>query len=53
MKMDDDRLQDWIGRTRTVDDVVDPRQAHLMGLTLDREDDLSPGAPVPPLWHWI
>jgi len=46
-------LQQWIGRSETMTDTLDPRRARLLELTLDREASLAAGDPLPPLWHWI
>ncbi|TMM50755.1 FAS1-like dehydratase domain-containing protein [Sulfitobacter sabulilitoris] len=50
---DMDRLRDWIGRSETVTDTLDPRQARLMQVTLDREARFRPGDALPPFWHYI
>lgn len=46
-------LQAWIGRCR--DEVamaaVEPLRA--LNALLDTDHDLSPGAPLPPAWHWM
>lgn len=46
-------LADWIGRSETATDRLDPRQARLMQVTLDREADLAEGDPLPPMWHYL
>ncbi|HMN22102.1 MAG TPA: MaoC family dehydratase N-terminal domain-containing protein [Ottowia sp.] len=48
------RLQQWVGRTETLDDLVCAAPLRGLAATLDR-DDAPPiaGAPVPPLWHWL
>lgn len=51
--MDAETLETWIGKTRTVDDVIDIRQARLLGATLDCENKVQDGGTLPPLWHWI
>jgi len=51
--MSDQSLQAWVGRSRTVDDVLDVRQANLMCATMDMQAILTEGQPLPPLWHWI
>lgn len=44
---------EWIGRSETAIDRLDPRQARLMQVTLDREADLVDGDPLPPMWHYL
>jgi len=46
-------LRAAIGRTETVEDTIAPFQAAALGATLDREDGLRAGDPLPPLWHWV
>ena len=47
-------LQQWVGRSETRTDTLDPRPPTLLSATLDR-DDPPPrlGDPLPPLWHWL
>lgn len=48
------RWADWIGRTRESEDLIGPERARAMQATLDLEEaPLSPGDPLPPLWHWL
>lgn len=51
--MNEETLQTWVGKHRSVDDVIDARQANLMCATMDRQAEMAPGVPLPPLWHWI
>lgn len=51
--MNEETLQTWVGKHRTVDDVIDARQANLMCATMDRQAEMAPGMSLPPLWHWI
>ena len=48
-------LQDWIGRSETVDDTVTPTPCAALAATLDQPDTQRPaaGTPLPPLWHWL
>ncbi len=49
-----ENLRDWIGRTETRDDHVAPAPVAAMAATLDLDTiELRPGAPLPPLWHWL
>jgi 3-methylfumaryl-CoA hydratase len=47
-------LQEWTGRTDTRTDKVTAVPFAAMSATLDLESGLpAPGAPLPPLWHWL
>jgi 3-methylfumaryl-CoA hydratase len=47
-------LQSWVGKTETVADVITAAPVRALSATLDRDDALpSPGAALPPLWHWL
>ena len=52
--LEEDVLQQWIGRTRQVDDLIRPEPARGLHATLD-----CPGSPpargdtMPPAWHWL
>jgi 3-methylfumaryl-CoA hydratase len=54
MSAERDSVQDWVGRSETQTDVIDPRPVALLSATLDR-DDPPPreGGLLPPLWHWL
>ena len=43
-------LQQWVGKTETKQDVIQPGMADALAATLDRA---APGVGLPPLWHWI
>ena len=46
----------WLGRVETATDVVTARDAHRMMVTLAPDHgpvETDPGAPLPPLWHWM
>lgn len=49
-----DELGGWVGKARTVEDLIAPWPARALLATLD-ESDSSPvmGDPLPPLWHWL
>lgn len=48
------RLQQWVGRTETLHDVIVAAPLHGLSATLDREDELATeGSPVPALGHWL
>ena len=54
MKINEPRLQDWVGRTETAQDRIALDRCHAMQATLDRPDPpLRHGDPLPPLWHWL
>ena len=47
-------LQQWIGRSETVTDVVTATPYAALSATLDRPADRpSAGTALPPLWHWL
>jgi 3-methylfumaryl-CoA hydratase len=47
-------LQDWIGRTETVEDLVTAAPCAALAATLDRDPARpAPGTPLPALWHWL
>ena len=48
-------LQDWIGRSETVDDTATATPYAALSATLDQPDTSrpAPGTPLPPLWHWL
>jgi len=49
-----DSLQQWVGRTETQSDTIEPRPVTLLSATLDRDDPPpNPGDTLPPLWHWL
>jgi 3-methylfumaryl-CoA hydratase len=54
MNVDGLNLQDWVGRTETVDDVVTATPCAGLAATLDHEP-MRPasGTALPPLWHWL
>ncbi len=47
-------LEDWIGRTETMSDVVTAAPCAALAATLDHPGERpAVGAPLPPLWHWL
>ena len=47
-------LQKWQGRTETLQDDITAAPLRALAATLDRDDPPPvPGAPLPPLWHWL
>ncbi len=46
------RLQDWIGRTRDLEDTLTRVPAQAMSATLDLPPPADRAA-LPPLWHWL
>ncbi|NMM07621.1 MaoC family dehydratase N-terminal domain-containing protein [Polaromonas sp.] len=51
-------LQDWIGRSETVDDIATATPYAALAATLDwpktpGKDRPPPGTPLPRLWHWL
>ena len=54
MNTDTVRLQDWIGRTETVDDTITATPCAALAATLDHAPERpAPGLALPPLWHWL
>ncbi|MBO9644355.1 MAG: MaoC family dehydratase N-terminal domain-containing protein, partial [Pseudacidovorax sp.] len=52
--LDIDHLRQWIGRTEQLHDQVTAAPLRALTATLDRDDaPQAPGAPIPPLWHWL
>ncbi len=48
------QLTEWIGRSETLHDLVTPAPVRALTATLDRDPiEVSPGLPLPPLWHWL
>ncbi|MGI1663651.1 FAS1-like dehydratase domain-containing protein [Palleronia sp. KMU-117] len=49
--------QVWVGRVETREGALTPEFAGMLGATLSHPlaaaRDLTPGAPMPPLWHWV
>ncbi len=44
----------WIGRSETVHDTITPTPVLALNVTLDHPAvPVPPGAPLPPLWHWL
>jgi 3-methylfumaryl-CoA hydratase len=47
-------LQQWVGKTETVEDQIAPVPMMALAATLDLEAHMpQPGDPLPPLWHWL
>ena len=48
-------LQDWIGRSETVNDTATATPYAALSATLDQPDTTrpAPGTPLPCLWHWL
>jgi len=48
-------LQDWTGRSETVQDIATATPYAALSATLDRPDTTrpAPGTPLPCLWHWL
>ena len=48
-------LQDWIGRSETVEDTATATPYAALSATLDQPDTTrpAPGTALPPLWHWL
>ncbi|CAN7445109.1 FAS1-like dehydratase domain-containing protein [Polaromonas sp. LjRoot131] len=48
-------LQDWTGRSETLEDIATATPYAALSATLDRPDTTrpAPGTPLPYLWHWL
>ncbi|MGF6274692.1 3-methylfumaryl-CoA hydratase [Massilia sp. UYP11] len=46
-------LQQWVGKTEVLHDVVRPDAVAALAATLDYPDAPAQGEALPPLWHWI
>jgi 3-methylfumaryl-CoA hydratase len=47
-------LQDWVGRTETVQDIITATPCAALAATLDHGSERpAAGTPLPPLWHWL
>jgi len=47
-------LSQWVGRSRTVEDLATPFPVRALAATLDEDDpDPQAGDPLPALWHWL
>lgn len=44
---------DWIGRSQSVTDVLDPARSNALDVALGGEGMLKAGDPLPPLDHWL
>ena len=49
--MSEVRLEDWIGKSQTTEDAIDPGHVSRIAATLG-EPAPKQGQPLPPLWHW-
>ena len=43
----------WIGRTERRAEIIDAWRVAALAATLDLEQGLQAGAPLPPCWHWL
>lgn len=48
-------LQDWVGRSETLEDIATATPYAALAATLDHPNSLRPaaGTPLPSLWHWL
>jgi 3-methylfumaryl-CoA hydratase len=51
--LDLDLLKQWVGRSETREDLIHVAAVNAMAATLDKEQNLTAGAPLPLLWHWL
>jgi 3-methylfumaryl-CoA hydratase len=50
---DIEHLGQWIGRSETRTDLIDPGKASALSATLDLPSSPVEGDALPPLWHWV
>ena len=53
MEIDISLLETWVGRSREETAIIEPSAAGARAATLDHAVAPKPGAPLPPLWHWL
>jgi 3-methylfumaryl-CoA hydratase len=54
LEIDIANLRKWIGKTESATDQITPTPVVALAATLDLQAaPPPPGAPVPPLWHWL
>jgi 3-methylfumaryl-CoA hydratase len=51
--LDLDLLKQWVGRSETREDLIHEAAVNAMAATLDKEQNLAVGDPLPLLWHWL
>ncbi len=51
--LDIDLLKQWIDRRESGRDLIQVAHAKALAATLDRDEQLRDGDPLPPLWHWV
>jgi len=51
-ELDAGHLQQWVGKTEVMHEVVRPEVAAALAATLDHANVPHAGDPLPPLWHW-
>src|SRR3984885_613462 len=52
-EVDLDHLRTWVGRERTLTDILAPFPARALAATLDRTELPVAGDALPPGWHWL
>jgi 3-methylfumaryl-CoA hydratase len=50
--MNIEHLNQWVGKTETINDTIDLAACQRMEATLDQPPLLKENDPLPPLWHW-
>jgi 3-methylfumaryl-CoA hydratase len=51
--LDLELLKQWVGRNEMRNDLIHIASVNAMAATLDKEEILSAGDPLPLLWHWL
>ena len=51
--MNEIKLQQWIGRNETVDDIIGLTPARALAATFNRQTEILAQSQLPALWHWL
>ena len=51
--MNESHAHEWIGRTETLSDTLNPVPCKALAATLNQAWDPKEGDKLPPLWHWL
>lgn len=51
--MNEIKLEQWIGRNETVDDIIALTPVRALAATFNRQTEISDNSQLPALWHWL